>query len=131
MPPVAGGTENRIHVRALCQEFANVGIHRTIRAPVVRVGHGLDRFTTRLADVADRHELDILFSQHPVQVAGAAPANSDSAYDDPLAGTDRPIETQRTRGDDGGHGQHRTRLRRGTDEIPPADHRRGERIRYP
>src|SRR5713226_9852988 len=52
-------------------------------------------------DIADRDDLHIVETQKPVQVAPSLPARADAAHDDALAGSARPVLSQRRGGDDG------------------------------
>src|SRR5260370_20976775 len=64
-----------------------------------------DRVARQLAmfgiDIADRDDLHVVEAQKPVQVPPSLPARADAAHDDALAGSARPVLSQRRGGDDG------------------------------
>src|SRR3989442_10104868 len=64
-----------------------------------------DRVARQLAmfgiDIADRDDLHVVEAQKPVQVSPSLPARADAAQDDALAGSARPVLSQRRGGGDG------------------------------
>ncbi len=68
VPAIAGGDQDRVDVGSGREEFAHFRIHLAVGAAVVLVDDLLDCLATNLASVADRHELNVLLAEHPLQV---------------------------------------------------------------
>src|SRR5260370_15286725 len=90
-----------------------------------------DRVARQLAmfgiDIADRDDLDVIEAQKPVQVSPSLPARADAAHDDALAGSARPILSQRRGGDDGWQAGCQSRGRAGAFQEFSSRPHHGER----
>src|SRR5208282_5591377 len=70
--------------------------------------------------VTDRHELDVLLAEHPLQIELAAATDSNRTHHDAFAGSRRTIAAQSPGGDDGRRQAKGSRRGRGLFQaLPP------------
>ena len=93
VPVRAGRDQNRINVAAV-EQLAVIANHLALVRAVLLVDHFLDQRAASFLHVANRHELDIALLQEFAEVVESSVSNADPADNDPLAGSDRTIESQ-------------------------------------